>query len=47
MEAPIAQMVKKSACNALDLVKSPGLEDSLEKGMAAHSSIVSWQITRT
>ena len=30
---------KESACNAGDLGSIPGLERSLEKGMATHSSI--------
>ena len=34
---------KKSACNARDLVWSLGQEDSLEKGMATHSSILVWR----
>ena len=35
---------KESACNAEDPVLSPGQEDSLEKGMAPHSSILAWRI---
>ena len=35
---------KESACNAGDLGLSPGQEDSLEKGMATHSSILAWRI---
>ena len=31
---------KESACNAGDLGLIPGLEDPLEKGKAAHSSIL-------
>ena len=34
---------KASACSAEDLVE----EDPLEKGMAAHSSILSWRIPWT
>ena len=34
---------KESACNAGDL----GREDPLEKGMAAHSSILAWKIPWT
>ena len=39
------QMVKKkkSACNAGDLGSSLGWEDSLEKGMATHYSILAWR----
>ena len=36
-------MVKKSTCNAGDLGSVPGSEDFLEKGMAAHSSILAWE----
>ena len=38
---------KESACNAEDLVWSLGLEDPLEKEMAAHSSILAWRIPWT
>ena len=38
---------KESACNAGDLGSIPGLEDPLEKGMAAHSSILAWRIPWT
>ena len=38
---------KESACNARDLVQSLGWEDPLEEGMAAHSSILAWQIPWT
>ena len=34
---------KKSACNAGDPVQSLGWEDLLEKGMAAHFSILAWR----
>ena len=34
---------KESACNAGDLVRSLGWEDSLEKGMATHFSILAWR----
>ena len=37
----------ESACNAGDGVKSLGQEDSLEKGMAIHSSILAWKIPQT
>ena len=36
---------KETACNAGDLVQSLGL--ILEKGMAAHSSILAWRIPWT
>ena len=32
-----------AACNAGDLGSIPGLGRSLEKGMAAHSSILAWR----
>ena len=35
---------KESACNVGDLGSIPGLERSLEKGMATHSSIICWRI---
>ena len=38
---------KESACNAGDLGLIPGLEDSLEKGKATHSSILAWRILQT
>ena len=38
---------KESACNAGDLVRSPSQEDSLEKEMATHSSILAWKISWT
>ena len=38
---------KESACNAGDLGSTPGLEDTLEKGKANHSSIPAWRIPST
>ena len=38
---------KESACNVGDRVQSLGQEDPLEKGMAAHSSILAWRIPWT
>ena len=35
---------KESTCNAGDLGSIPGWEDSLEEGMATHSSILAWRI---
>ena len=35
---------KESACNA---IPSLGQEDALEKGIAAHSSVLAWSIPRT
>ena len=40
----VAQMIKKSACNAGDLVSIPEMGRSLEKGIATHSSILAWRI---
>ena len=37
-------MIKESACNAGDLHSILGWEDSLEKGMATHCSILVWRI---
>ena len=38
---------KESACNAGDRVLSLGGEDPLEKGNAAHSSILAWKVPWT
>ena len=38
---------KESACNTGDLSSIPGWEDSLEKGMATHSSIPAQRIPWT
>ena len=38
---------KESACNAGDLVQSPGWKDPLKKEMATHSSILAWRIPWT
>ena len=38
---------KESACNAGDQGLRPGLERSLEEGMATHSSILDWEIPWT
>ena len=35
---------KESACNVGDLGSIPGSGNSLEKGMATHSSIPAWRI---
>ena len=43
-------MGKESTCNAGDAGDSgsiPGLEDSLEEGIATHSSILAWRIPWT
>ena len=38
---------KESACNVGDLGSILGWEDSLEKGMATHSSVLAWRISWT
>ena len=38
---------KESACSAGDPVQSLGQEDTLEKGMTTHSSILVWRISWT
>ena len=38
---------KESACNAGDWVLCLGRKDSLEKGMATHSSILAWRVPWT
>ena len=40
----VAQMVKSRSANARDPGSIPGSEDSLEKEMATHSSILAWKI---
>ena len=40
-------MVKKLSANAESQVQSLGQEDPLEKEMAAHSSILAWEIPWT
>ena len=40
-------MVKKLPAMQETQVQSLGQEDSLEKGMATHSSILAWRIPRT
>ena len=40
-------MVKNLPAVRETRVQSPGWEDSLEKGMATHSSILAWEIPRT
>ena len=44
---PSGSAGKKSACNRETWIRSLGWEDSLEKGMATHSSILAWRIPRT
>jgi len=38
---------KESACKAGDVGSIPGWEDSLEKGMPTHFSILAWEIPQT
>ena len=38
---------KEFACSVGDLDSIPGAEDSLEREMATHSSILAWKIPRT
>ena len=40
----VAQMVKNLSAMKKTLVQSLGWEDSLEEGMATHSSILAWRI---
>ena len=40
----VAQMVKNLSAMQETLVRSLGFEDSLEEGMATHSSILAWRI---
>ena len=43
----VAQMVKNQPAMQGMEVQSLGQEDTLEKGMATHSSILAWRIPRT
>ena len=43
----VAQMVKSLPAMQETLILSLGQEDSLEKEMATHSSILAWRISRT
>ena len=47
MDSLVDQMVKNPPALQETRVPSPGQEDPLEKGMAAHSSIVAWRIPWT
>ena len=46
-DIPGGSEVKVSACIAGDVGSIPGWEDSLEKEMATHSSILAWRIPWT
>ena len=43
----VAQTVKNLPKMQETLIRSPGWEDSMEKGMATHSSIIAWRIPWT
>ena len=43
----MAQMVKNLSAMQETLVQPPGWEDPLDKGMATHSSILTWEIPGT
>ena len=43
----VAEMVKNPLAMQEIWVRSLGQEDTLEKGMATHSSILAWKIPRT
>ena len=43
----VAQMIKNSPSMRKTQVRSLGQEDSLEEEMAAHSSILAWEIPQT
>ena len=47
MESMVAQTVKNLPVMLETGVRSLGWEDSLEKGMATHSSILAWRIPQT
>ena len=47
MTSLVAQMVKNPPAMQETQVQSLGQEDALEKEMAAHSSILAWEIPRT
>ena len=45
--SPVTQMVKNLPAVQETWVRSLGLEDPLEKGMATHSSVLPWRIPWT
>ena len=47
MGFPVAQMVKNLPAIQETCVQSLGQEDTLERGMATHSSILAWRIPWT
>ena len=44
---PCSSDGKESSCNVGDRGLIPGWEDPLDKGMAAHSSVLAWRIPWT
>ena len=47
LASPVAQTVKNPPARRETHVRSLGQEDSLEKGMATHCSILAWEIPQT
>ena len=47
LASPVVQLVKNLPAMWETWVRSLGWEDSLEKGMATHSSILAWRIPWT
>ena len=47
MGFPSGSAGKESACSVGDLGSVPGWDNPLEKGKAAHSSILAWRIPWT
>ena len=48
LDLPDGSDVKESVCNARETqIESLGQEDPLEKGMAIHSSIPTWEVPWT
>ena len=45
--SPLSQMINNLPAMQETWVRSLGHEDTLEKGMAIHSSILAWKIPRT
>ena len=44
---PCSSVVKNLPANAGDMTSIPGSDDSLEEGMATHSSVLAWRIPWT
>ena len=47
LDLPGGSVVKNQPANTGNVVQSLGLEDSVEKEMATHSSILAWEIPGT